>query len=327
MRILTSICCATIILPLTSLAAKANSLEFLTVENTESSPIARKADLLSEQSWTTQAENLKTLVAQAEDATVITEDNLADNSWQELDSVDTEKAQEVIFQLQDLRKTDFAPNRGAPGLTIGNPYGFGSYGGAFYAGFGYQPDTRYGNNDDADGVANFGVGLGNPQEAVGLELNYTMGSFGNNRDFGTGGFNAKLHRQLPGAWGVAAGWNGFLNIGDENDFEDTYYLVTSKIFKTRESLNSPFSRIAATVGVSNNTFNDNSDREWDVIGSLAFRVARPVSTVVEWTGSDLAMGLSASPWRRIPFTFNLAVRDIAGEGDDARVVFGAGIGF
>ena len=85
--------------------------------------------------------------------------------------------------------------------------------------------------------------------------------------------------------------------------------------------------VGTTIGFSNITFNDSSDREWDVIGSLAFRVARPVSTIVEWTGSDLAMGLSTSPWRRIPFTFNIAVRDIAGEGDGARVVFGAGIGF
>ncbi|MGK7899053.1 MAG: hypothetical protein AB4372_36915 [Xenococcus sp. (in: cyanobacteria)] len=327
MRILTSICCITIFLPLTSLSAKANSLELLAVANTESSPIVTKADLLSKQNWTTKAEKLNTLVAQATEPTLIPEDNLADNSWQELDSVETNKAQEIISQLQEIRETDFAPNRGAPGLTIGNPYGFGSYGGASYAGFGYQPDTRYGNDDDADGIANFGVGLGNPQETIGLELSYTMGSFGNNRDFGTGGFNAKLHRQFTGAWGLAAGWNGFLNLGDQNDFEDSYYLVTSKIFKTRENLSSPFSRIATTIGVTNSTFNDNSDREWDVIGSLAFRVARPVSTIVEWTGSDLAMGLSASPWRRIPFTFNIGVRDLAGEGDSARVVFGAGIGF
>ena len=320
MRILTSICYTTILLPLTSLSAKANSLEPLTVEIKESSTIVRKADLLSHQQWTIKAENLKTLVAQAED-------NLANNSWTKSDSIDTEKTQEVISQLQNIRNTDFAPNRGAPGLTLSSPYGFGADRGSFYTGLGYQSDTRYGNDDDGDGSASFGVGLGNSRKAVGLELNYTMASFGNNRDFGTGGFNAKVHRQFPGAWGMAAGWNGFLNIGDENDFEDSFYLVTSKIFRTRESLNSPFSRIATTVGVLNSKFNDDRDREFDVFGSLAFRIARPISTVVEWTGSDLAMGVSASPFRRVPFTFNIAVRDIAGEGDGARLVFGAGMGF
>ena len=286
MRILISICCTTIIFPLTSFTAKANSLEFLPTEAPDFSVIVRKVDWLSQQNWTTKAEMLETLVAQAADPTSITEDNLADNSWQELDSVDREKAQEVISQLQNINNTNFAPNRGAPGLTIGNPYGFGADGGSFYAGFGYQPDTRYGNDDDEDGVGNIGVGLGNAKETAGLELSYTMGSFGNNRDFGTGGFNAKLHRQFPGAWGLAAGWNGFLNLGDDNDFEDSYYLVTSKIFRTRENLNSPLSRIAATIGVTNSRFNDNNAREWDAIGSLAFRVARPVSAVVEWTGSD-----------------------------------------
>ena len=327
MRILTSICCTTILLPLTSLSAKANSLENLTVETKESASIVRKADLLSHNPWTTKAENLKNLVAQAEDTTSITEDSLADNSWTESDSIDTEKAQEVISQLQDIRSTNFSPNRGAPGLTLANPYGFGADRGALYTSVGYQPDTRYGGDSQGDGSANFGVGLGNAKKALGLELNYTLASFGNNRDFGTGGFNAKIHRQFPGAWGMAFGWNGFLNIGDENDFANSYYLVTSKIFRIRESLNSPFSRMAATVGVFNSKFNDNRDREFDVIGSLAFRIARPVSTVVEWTGSDLTMGLSASPFRRVPFTFNIAVRDIAGEGDGARVVFGAGMGF
>ena len=327
MRILTSICCTTILLPLTSLSAKANSLENLTVEIKEFPSIVRKADLLSHKLWTTKAEDLKTFVAQAEDKNSITGDSLADNSWIESDSIDTEKAQEVISQLQGIRNTNFAPNRGAPGLTLASPYGFGADGGALYASVGYQPDTRGGGDGQGDGTANFGVGLGNAKKAVGLELNYTMASFGNNRDFGTGGFNAKIHRQFPGAWGLAAGWNGFLNIGDENDFANSYYLVTSKIFKMRESLNSPFSRMAATVGVFNNRLNSNRDWEFDVFGSLAFRIARPISTVVEWTGNDLAMGLSASPFRRVPFTFNIAVRDIVGEGDGARLVFGAGMGF
>ena len=330
MRILTSICCTILLSPLTSLSVKANSLESLTVETEESSDILRKTELLSEQQWTTKAKNLRTLVAQAEDINSITEENLADNSWQESDSIDTEAAQEVISQLQNIRNTNFAPNRGAPGLTIGNPYGFGADGGLFYTSVGYQTDTRFGTDDDndRDGIANFGVGLGNAKKAVGLEVNYTIASFGiNNRDFGTGGFNAKIHRQLPNAWGVAAGWNGFLNLGDDNDFEDSFYFATSKIFVTRENLNSPLSRIAATVGVLNSEFNNDRDREFDVFGSLAFRVARPISTVVEWTGSDLAMGISASPWRRLPLTVNIALRDIAGEGDGARLVFGAGMGF
>jgi len=323
MRILTSICCTTILLPLTSLAASANSLEFLTIEAKKSTPIVRKADLLSKQQWTTKAKNLKTLVAQAEEKTSVT----ADNSWIESDSIDTDKAQEVIFQLQNIGNTNFSPNRGSPGLTIGNPSGFGADGGSFFAGFGYQSDTRFGNDNDEDGVAVFGVGLGNAKKAAGLELSYTIGSFGNNRDFGTGGFNAKLHKQFPNAWGVAAGWNGFLNLGDENDFENSFYLVTSKIFRTRENLNAPFSRVAATVGLTNSEFNNDDDREFDVIGSLALRINRPISTVVEWTGSDLAMGVSASPFRRVPLTLNIAVRDIAGEGDGARLVFGAGVGF
>ena len=57
-----------------------------------------------------------------------------------------------------------------------------------------------------------------------------------------------------------------------------------------------------------------------------FVVARPVSFVTEWTGQDLGMGLSVSPFRTIPMTLNLGVRDIAGAGDGARFVFGVGTG-
>lgn len=255
----------------------------------------------------------------------------ADNTW---NGSNHSEAENVKSQLQNISQRDFTPSRGVPALTIANPYGFGADRG-FYSGLSYQVDTRGGLDDENDGDATwgFGVGLGNAQKSVGAELSYNLASFGQNgRDFGSGGFNLKLHRKIADGWGAAIGWNSFLSIGDDNDLDDSVYFATSKIFKTRENINSAFSRVGVTVGMGNGQFRDeddinNDEDNFNVFGSLAFRVARPVSFVTEWTGQDLGMGLSVSPFRTLPMTFNLGVRDIAGAGDDPRVIFGVGAGF
>ena len=242
--------------------------------------------------------------------------------------------EDVKLQLQGISQRNFTPSRGTPGLTIANPYGFGADRG-FYSGLSYQVDTRGGDEgiNDGDATWGFGMGLGNAQKAIGAELSYNIASFGQNaRSFGSGGFNLKLHRKIAEGWGVAAGWNSFLSIGDGNDLDDSLYLSTTKIFRLRENVTSAFSRVGVTVGVGNGQFrtvdditNDNDNV--NVFGSLAFRVARPVSFITEWTGQDLAMGLSVSPVRTLPVTINLSARDIAGAGDGARFIFGVGTGF
>ena len=256
------------------------------------------------------------------------ENYTANNSWS---SSGNKNLEEVKYKLQNISDRDFTPSRGVPSLTIANPFGFGADRG-FYSGLSYQVDTRGGLDDENDGDATwgFGVGLGNAQKAIGAELSYNLASFGQNgRDFGSGGFNLKLHRKIADGWGVAAGWNSFLSIGDDNDLDDSLYLSTTKIFKTRENINSAFSRVGATIGIGNGQFRTeddiiNDNESVNVFGSLAFRVARPVSFVTEWSGQDLGMGVSVSPFRTVPLTINLSARDIVGAGDGARFIFGVG---
>ena len=302
MRILICASSTVLLLPFFSMSVLANPVD------------GSKETISSEQNGQTSDENLR-----------IT----ADNTW----NSNSEDIEEVKFKLQDISQRNFTPSRGAPSLTIANPYGFGADGG-FYSGLSYQTDTRGGLDDDSDGDATwgFGLGFGNAQKLVGAELSYNIASFGQNgRDFGSGGFNLKLHRRIAEGWGVSAGWNSFLSIGDDNDLDDSLYLSTTKIFRTRENIDSAFSRIGATVGVGNGQFRTEDDifegnEGFNVFGSLAFRVARPVSLITEWTGQDLAMGLSVSPFRNVPVTVNLSARDLAGAGDGARFVFGIGSG-
>lgn len=220
--------------------------------------------------------------------------------------------------------------RGSPAITIANPSGFGADNFTGFLGVSFQSRTRFGNVPDAS--LGFGIGLGDAREAVGLQLSYTIASFGGSRDFGTGGFNAKLHHDFGHGLSAALGWEGFITTGSPVDFKDTIYGSVTQILRTSPDINDPFSRVALTVGIGNGRFRSESDVANDVdsvnvFGSLAVRIAQPLSAIAEWTGQDLALGLSIVPFRNIPFVLTPAVRDITGAGDGARFVMGAGISF
>lgn len=220
--------------------------------------------------------------------------------------------------------------RGSPALTITNPSGFGADNNTGYIGVGYQSRVRY--DDKPDGGIILGAGFGDARKSVGVEISYTLASItSDNTEFGRGGFNLKVHRQFPGDIAVAAGWNGFLNIGD-NDFENSLYAVGTKVIRLQDDLRRPFSRLALTAGIGNGQFRSENDVDQDrgtvnVFGSAALRVIEPVSLIAEWTGQDLALGASIVPFKNFPFVITPAFRDITGAGDGARFVLGAGFSF
>ncbi len=219
---------------------------------------------------------------------------------------------------------------GSPAITISNPSGYGADNLRGFVNASYQARTRYANVPDA--TIGAGIGLGDARESVGVQLSYTLASLGSNRDFGSGGFNAKVHRRLSDSWSVAAGWDGFLNLGDDNDFENTLYSSVTHIIRTTPDINNPLSRIALTAGVGNGRFRSEQDiqdevNSFNVFGSAAIRVIQPMSAIVEWTGQDLAVGMSITPFPDIPWVITPAVRDLAGAGDGPRFVLGSGISF
>lgn len=342
MRILTSACFTAALLPISGLNALANPIDKLQSETsaflgiqtaaTNSEFIqAQNYNLFEPKSSTTNPITTNPIVAQVDHAIWGNSEKLtADNTWSESDSVDPNKVQNIQRQLQNIQRQSFLPSRGSPAITIANPLGVGADRG-FFSGFGFQESVRF-SPGSSDATMAFGAGFGDAKKTVGVELSYLMASFGGSRDFGSGGFNLKIHRQFNESFAVATGWNSFLSVGGDNDLEDSLYLVGTKIFKTREDLNAPFSRVALTLGTGNGQFRtldaiNDDDGGFNVFGSLALRVARPVSFITEWTGQDLGLGLSVSPFRNIPMTVNLGLRDVAGEGDRARFVAGIGAAF
>jgi hypothetical protein len=249
-------------------------------------------------------------------------------------------------QLGELNSQKFpvaAPNSSgfgiSPALSISNPVGFGADGGVGFLSGSYQSRTR--GTSTSDGELGIGLGLFDATDALGLELSYTINSFGSSQGFGSGGFNAKVHKRFGDA-ALAVGWNRFANItfgntGVRSDFpNNSYYAVATQVIRTTEEIDSFLSRISLSAGVGGGQFLSSSTTSTNLnaggvnaFGSAAFRLAKPISAIVEWTGQDLAAGLSLTPFGDgFPLVITPAFRDISGvNNQSARFVLGVGTAF
>jgi hypothetical protein len=259
--------------------------------------------------------------------------------------------QKLRQQLDGITRKEFdikCPCFGSlsPGMTIFNPSAFGADNNTVFLSGSYQNRTRFTNS--SDGELGIGIGLGDASSFLGAELSYTINSFGRSQGFGSGGFNAKVHKKLSDDFSLALGWNQFaqLTFGSGTaagnipfDYpRNSYYAAATKVFATTDNIDSFLSRIALTAGVGGGQFL--SERQLTealianrdpsglgVFGSAGFRLAKPLSAVVEWTGQDLAAGLSYVPFEGFPLVISPSFRDITGAGNGARFVLGTGLAY
>lgn len=218
--------------------------------------------------------------------------------------------------------------RSSPGITIINPSGYGASWGSAGIGIGIQQRARF--IDEADGVFGFGLGLGNPQKYVGVQIGLTLVDLDN--IFRDGTLNLKLHHRFSNDLSIALGIQGFTTFGDTDGGSSGYGSITKR-FSLKPNVSQPFSELYTTVGIGGGQFRSESDINNGVesigfFSSVAVRVIEPVSTIAEWTGQDLTIGVSIVPFRNLPLVIVPAITDITGSaGDGARLVFGAGYGF
>ena len=222
----------------------------------------------------------------------------------------------------------------APAIGIGVPSGFGADFGDIFVGAGVQSRTRYADRVDGGGV--LGVGLGDARRFVGLEVAVTQ--FGTVRSCCRGGVSLKAHRLLPGAMGIAVGWENVAGWGEvpgetlDGPFTDagsSVYGALSKVFFLEPHGPNAFRTVTGTVGVGSGRFRDEDDvlddRETvNVFGSLAVRPFEPLSLVGSWTGQDLNAGISVVPLPRAPLVITAGMADLTTE---PRFIVGAGFGF
>ncbi|HEX6558835.1 MAG TPA: hypothetical protein VF021_05215 [Longimicrobiales bacterium] len=218
-----------------------------------------------------------------------------------------------------------------PGISVSSPTALGAEGGTVYLGVGYQERTRYWTDDDGAVVA--GIGVGDAREKVGLEVNATSYSTVRRGFFDRVGFGAQLHRYVNEETALAFGAeNLFMINGDKSDVGRSYYAVITQLFALKADPVEPFSLITASLGVGNGRFRTEKDVFADrstvgVFGALSVHVIRPVAAIADWTGQDLALGLSVAPFERFPLVITPAFMDVTrNAGDGARFVIAAGVG-
>jgi hypothetical protein len=260
--------------------------------------------------------------------------------------------QKLRQQLDSITRKEFdikCPCFGSlsPGMTIFNPSAFGADNNTLFLSGSYQNRTRFTNS--SDGELGIGIGLGDASSFLGAELSYTINSFGRSQGFGSGGFNAKVHKKLSDDFSLALGWNQFAQVNFGNgstpagtipfDYpKNSYYAAATKVFATTDNIDSFLSRIALTAGVGGGQFLSEKQLTealiarkdpsgLGVFGSAGFRLAKPLSAVVEWTGQDLAAGLSFVPFEGFPLVISPSFRDITGAGNGSRFVLGTGIAY
>jgi hypothetical protein len=218
--------------------------------------------------------------------------------------------------------------RMTPGSSAGSGTAFGADWGIVYAGFTFQERTR--NGVSPDGSATAGVGFGNAQKWVGVDV--AVNSMGTVNSFGRFSFSVKAHRRLPGRAAVAVGIDHAAIIG-YSDTHRSVYGVATKQFAFRDSPRDLFSAVTASLGAGNGRYV--SEKDWyaqnydrvNVFGSVGLRVAEPVSVIADWTGQDLVLGASLIPFKRIPLVINPGVADVVGTaGDGPRFVLAVGVG-
>ncbi len=223
--------------------------------------------------------------------------------------------------------TDFT--RGQPASTINTPTAYGQQWGQVFGGVAYQERIRY--DDWTDGVVSFGLALGAPNRYIGLDVSVnvldTYTEFAKDRSL-----SLKLHRRLPYRTAVAVGHENIWHT-DGTDGGSSRYLVVSKVVLLRDRPTSSLGSMVLNLGLGNDRFLPEaqfarSEDGVNAFGSVSVRVLPPVNAIANWTGQDLALGLSIAPVRTWPLVITPAVVDLTGNaGDGARFSMSAGLSY
>ena len=274
----------------------------------------------------------KSMIETSTSAQSLAQESLAQGGTKPRLNTEPSRQDEQPFKPQNLPLESVQPNTrkaaSAPGISILTPSAYGQSWGSASIGVGLQSRTRF--TRTSDGVVGIGMGLGDAQKAVGLDIGLTfVDLIGNTAQDGT--VSLKLHRRLPEDFAVAVGVKNLIRFG-ATDSGTGYYGVVTKRVSLQEDVKQPFSQIFVSAGVGSGQFRSELDINEDrnsigVFGGVAVRMAEPISAIAEWSGQDLSLGLSIAPFRDVPLVVTPAITDITGNaGDGSRFILGIGYG-
>ena len=220
-----------------------------------------------------------------------------------------------------------AANVNSPGLTFATPSAFGASSGDGF--LSASAATAGKARSQVNGSLSVGFGLGDARNAVGLELNFNVGSI---RNFGSNGsVDGKLHRivysDLNSQVSVAAGWKGFVQYGSEGVSPSSAYGAVTyySILQPDNEINKM--PISFTVGVGGGEFRK-GDASTGIFAGVGLQVAPQLSVGTGWSGVGINVGLSYVPFPSIPLTIALTGGDLTDNSDGGQVlVLSIGYGF
>jgi len=226
--------------------------------------------------------------------------------------------QRIITQLQGL-----IPRSIVGPSTYGIPSGFGlSRGQGYVSGSitNHRTEDAEALSEEFDGSYAFGVGISDPNDMAGFDINLGILSStpGDQTEAGNWGFKAHKQGQNPyGLFGLSVGANNVAPWGDPEAIKTSYYIAVSQITQqTYTTLVRPDIMISA--GVSNGA--KNGGRSPGAYLGVGAKYTGTSSVSVGWSGDEIVTGLSFQPLLNVPAVVSAGVADLANQNDDRRLL-------
>jgi hypothetical protein len=220
---------------------------------------------------------------------------------------------------------------GAPASSLGSPAASGVGSGDYFVGAGYQERTRF--TDRPDGGFGGGVGFGDPEAGLGLEL--AVSSFSSIRHSlaSIGGVSFKIHHRDPQRLMLyAVGMENAASWGLADGGHSIYGLI-GRVFLLRQGENVPFGVLSTSIGIGNGRFRSTSAiRDGrsgvGVFAGVGLRITQAVALASDWTGQDLDAGFTVTPFPGRGIVGSIGFADLThSAGDGPRFIMSIGFGF
>lgn len=231
-------------------------------------------------------------------------------------------AEDIISTLQSMEDSLLTRPLATPG-SYGVISGFGLSGGQAMAALSASDHTGR-TTRDWDGSGGVGLGLGNPDDGVGLQMTASITSV-HPDDFGdSGNFGFMLHKRAPGLTAdgfssISVGVHSVSGWGDADEIDEEYYVSGSTV------LHAGSLPVMLTAGYGSGA--DASefilDPDGAAFGSIGVGLTEHFAVSAGWDGDEMVAGLDIRPAPAIPLQFTVGASDLTEELGSSRLLISA----
>ncbi len=187
-----------------------------------------------------------------------------------------------------------------------------------------------------DGAAVLGVGVGDPQKNLGLQISIISNDISQWDEYASA---IHITRSLGNNDAIGAGVENIM-LTDGGDAGKSFYIVYSRGIKHDSMVNKTIrtTRLHYSIGAGTGRFADKSPLDIEsgkgehgtyVFGNLAYELAKSFNIITDWNGTNLNAGMAKTFYiDRQPIAVSVALADLThNSGDGIRVCLGASIAF